>query len=232
MPRKQKLPVGEKVALVQQCLVGELSVSEASRIAGADTESVRSWIAQYEAEGAAGFLPQRKNCVYSAETKLNAVLDYLAGNGSLFDICKKYKIRHKRQLQDWIKVYNAHGDFNSTKFSGGGSYMKQGRETTQEERIQIAKECYASGKHYGEMALKYNVSYQQVRNWTLRYEELGEAGLEDRRGKRKKDQEPRTELEKAQIEIERLKHELHKAEMERDLLKKLDEVMRRDAYRK
>lgn len=232
MPRKQKLPVGEKVALVQQCLVGELSVSEASRIAGADTESVRSWIAQFEAEGATGFLPQRKNCVYNAETKLNAVLDYLAGSGSLFDICKKYKIRHKRQLQDWIKVYNAHGDFNSTKFSGGGSYMKQGRETTQEERIQIAKECYASGKNYGEMALKYNVSYQQVRNWTLRYEELGEAGLEDRRGKRKKDQEPRTELEKARIEIERLKHELHKAEMERDLLKKLDEVMRRDAYRK
>ena len=110
--------------------------------------------------------------------------------------------------------------------------MKQGRETTQEERIEIAKECYALGKNYGEMALKYNVSYQQVRNWTLRYEELGEAGLEDRRGKRKKDQEPRTELEKAQIEIERLKHELHKAEMERDLLKKLDEVMRRDAYRK
>lgn len=82
------------------------------------------------------------------------------------------------------------------------------------------------------MALKYNVSYQQVRNWTLRYEELGEAGLEDRRGRRKKDQEPRTELEKAQIEIERLKHELYKAEMERDLLKKLDEVVRRDAYRK
>ena len=66
----------------------------------------------------------------------------------------------------------------------------------------------------------------------LKYEELGEAGLQDRRGKRKKDQQPRTELEKAQIEIERLKHALHKAEMERDLLKKLDEVVRRDVYRK
>ena len=110
--------------------------------------------------------------------------------------------------------------------------MKQGRDTTQEERIQIAKECIASGKNYGEMALKYNVSYQQVRKWTLRYEELGAAGLEDRRGQRKKAQEPRTPLEEAQIEIERLKHELHKAEMERDLLKKLDEVVRRDVYHK
>jgi len=110
--------------------------------------------------------------------------------------------------------------------------MRQTRSTTQEERIQIARECIASGKNYGELAIKYNVSYQQVRSWTLRFEELGEAGLEDRRGKRKKDQTPRTELEKAQIEIEQLKHKLYLAQMERDLLKKLDEIERRDAYRK
>ena len=110
--------------------------------------------------------------------------------------------------------------------------MKKARSTTQEERLQIVKGCLESGRNYGEMALKYNVSYQQVRTWTLRFEELGEAGLEDRRGKRKKDQTPRTELEAAQIEIERLKHELYKAEMERDLLKKLDEIERRDAFRK
>ena len=110
--------------------------------------------------------------------------------------------------------------------------MKQGRDTTQEERIQIVKDCLASGKNYSKMALKYNVSYQQARTWTLRFEEMGEAGLEDRRGKRKKDQVPRTELEKAQIEIEQLKHKLYLAEMERDLLKKLDEIERRDAFRK
>lgn len=110
--------------------------------------------------------------------------------------------------------------------------MKQGRETTKEERLEIARDCLSSGKNYGEMALKYKVSYQQVRTWTLRFEELGEAGLEDRRGKRKKDQTPRTELEAAQIEIERLKHRLYLAEMERDLLKKLDEIERGDAFHK
>ena len=106
--------------------------------------------------------------------------------------------------------------------------MSKGRETTLEERVQIAKDSLASGKNYGEMAKKYNISYQQARSWTLHYEELGEAGLEDRRGKRKKDQTPRTELEKAQIEIERLKHQLYMAEMERDLLKKLNELERGD----
>ncbi len=110
--------------------------------------------------------------------------------------------------------------------------MKQGRETTQAERIEIAKACIESGKNYGEIALKYRVSYQQARSWTQKFEELGKAGLEDRRGKRKKDQEPRSELEKARIEIEQLKHKLYLAEMERDLLKKLDEIERRDAYRR
>ena len=232
MPHKQKMAPEEKVALVQRCLSGELSASEAGRLAGVSKKGIAIWISRYESEGAEAFLPNQRNRVYSPELKAAAVRDYLSGEGSILEICKKYKIRNTFQLSQWIKVYNAHGDFNTVRQTGGGSYMKQGRNTTQEERIQIAKECYASGKNYGELALKYNVSYQQVRNWTLRYEELGEAGLEDRRGKRKKDQEPRTELEKAQIEIERLKHELHKAEMERDLLKKLDEVVRRDAFGK
>ncbi len=110
--------------------------------------------------------------------------------------------------------------------------MRQGRKTTWEERIQIVKECIAGGKNYGEIARKYQVSYPQVRNWTHRFEEQGEAGLEDRRGRRKKDQVPRTELEQAQIEIEQLKHKLYLAEMERDLLKKWDELERRDASQK
>lgn len=110
--------------------------------------------------------------------------------------------------------------------------MKQGRDTTLEERIQIVKDCITGGKNYGEVAQKYQVSYQQVRTWTLRFEEMGEAGLQDRRGRRKKDQTPRTELEQAQIEIEQLKHKLYLAEMENALLKKLDEVERRDASQK
>lgn len=106
--------------------------------------------------------------------------------------------------------------------------MSKTRNNRLEERLQIVQECLASDKNYGEMAKKYKVSYQQVRTWTLRYLELGKSGLEDRRGKRKKDQIPRTDLEKAQIEIEKLKHQLYMAEMERDLLKKLNELERGD----
>ena len=68
--------------------------------------------------------------------------------------------------------------------------MKQGQKTTFEERVQIARECIAVGKNYGEIALKYQVSYQQVRTWALWFEQMGEVGLQDRRGRRKKDQTP------------------------------------------
>lgn len=232
MPQKQKLRPEEKAKIVKKYLEGKVSMTGAAAEAGVDWKTLQGWVMQYEAEGAAAFLPNRRNQTYSPEIKLQAVQEYLSGNGSQAEISKKYGLRSKKQLQSWLKVYNAHGDFNSRKDSGGGSYMKQGRDTTQEERVRIVKDCLSSGKNYGEMALKYKVSYQQVRTWTLRFEEMGEAGLEDRRGKRKKDQVPRTELEKAQIEIEQLKHKLYLAEMERDLLKKLDEIERRDAFRK
>ena len=232
MPQKSKLNAEEKVEIIRKYQQGEISLAQAAREASVETATIYRWSTRYEAEGADGFLSYQKNRVYPSELKLKAVQEYLSGSGSLREISKKYKLRNERQLSNWIKVYHAHGDFNSVKFSGGGSYMKQGRDTTQEERVQIVKDCLASGKNYGEMALKYKVSYQQVRTWTLRFEEMGERGLEDRRGKRKKDQVPRTELEKAQIEIEQLKHKLYLAEMERDLLKKLDEIERRDAFRK
>ena len=226
---KARIGYEKKVEIVTRYLSGKTSYGESVRAANNSKASFSRWVAQYKAGGATALLPQKKNKHYAPEVKLSAVLAYLSGEGSLAKICEKYGLRSDRQLRAWIKVYNAHGDFNSVKYSGGGSYMKQGRDTTKEERLEIVKDCLASGKNYGEMALKYQVSYQQVRTWTLRFEEMGEAGLEDRRGKRKKDQTPRTELEAAQIEIEQLKHKLYLAEMERDLLKKLDEIDKRDA---
>ena len=191
---------------------------------------IEEWIIQYKQNGTSAFLPEKHNRRYSDETKIQAITDYLTGKGSLREITARYKIRSKAILQCWIKKYNSGKGFQ--RKMTGGSRMKGSRSTTVEERVQIAKDCIANGGNYGDTALKYKVSYQQVYQWTKKFKEMGAAGLEDRRGKRKKDQTPRTELEKAQIEIERLKHELYLTQMERDLLKKLDEIERREAYRK
>ena len=228
MPHKKKATTEEIIRVIHAYLSEEIELKDAAQQLQVHTSTIRRWIRHYKAEGIQFFMPHEHNRVYSAELKMKAVLSYLNGEGGYMFICQKYKIRSTCQLRDWIKLYNAHGDLNSRKHSGGGSYMSTSRNTTQEERLQIVKESLASGRNYGEVAQKYNVSYQQVRNWTLRYEKMGEAGLEDRRGRRKKGQKPRTELEKAQIEIEKLKHQLYMAEMERDLLKKLQELERRD----
>lgn len=230
MPKKGKIKAEEKIRIVQACVEGKLSQAEAASRAGVDEASIRDWLVRYRSEGSMGFVEQDQRA-YSAELKLQAVTDYLSGGLSQRKICEKYHIRSNRQLRNWIKVYNSGEDFNKHKMSGG-SRMKKTRKTTQEERIEIAKDCIANGNNYGETALKYQVSYQQVYTWVKKFSELGEAGLEDRRGQRTAQQEPRTEEEELRVEIAQLKHELYMTRMERDLLKKLEEVERRDAYRK
>ena len=131
MSQKSKLSVEEKAEIIRKYQQGEISLSQAARYAEVGLTTIYRWSARYEAEGAAGFLPYQQNRVYPPEQKLKAVREYLSGAGSLEEISKKYKLQNDRQLHNWIKVYNAHGTFNSAKFSGGGSYMKQRRETTQ-----------------------------------------------------------------------------------------------------
>lgn len=232
MRKQERISIEEKVKVIQEYLDGKVSYRDSMKRGRCSETTFLRWVKRYQVEGVDAFVPHERNRCYPRELKLQAIRDYLAGEGSQEEIARRYHLRSSKQLWNWIRVYNTHGDFNSVKQSGGGSYMRQGRETTQEERMEIVRDCIASGKNYGAMAVKYKVSYQQVRSWTLRFEEMGEAGLEDRRGKRKKDQAPRTELEKAQIEIEQLKHKLYLAEMENGLLKKLEEIERGDALGK
>ena len=123
MPQKQKLETEKKVKIVKRYLAGEVSMSEAAAEGGVDRKTLQRWVMQYEAEGAAAFLPNRRNHAYSPELKLQAVQEYLSGKESQAELSKKYGLRDRRQLRNWLKVYHAHGDFNSVKFSGGGSYM-------------------------------------------------------------------------------------------------------------
>ena len=224
-----KISLAIKQKVVTEIESGRLSQSEAARRLGINKETIRSWLSAYRSEGNIGLESDSKNRIYSVQTKLQAVEAYLTGKYSQQRICEIFKIRSKAQLQNWLKVYNSGKEF---KQMSGGSRMKSTHKATKEERIRIAKECLTSGNNYGEIAKKYGVSYQQARTWTLKYKELGEAGLEDRRGKRKYEQEPRTELEQAQIEIAQLKHQLRMAEMENHLLKKLKEIERRDTLGK
>ena len=70
------------------------------------------------------------------------------------------------------------------------------------------------------MTLKYDCSYQQVRNWVIRYEKMGQAGLEDRRGRRIASLPSRTPEEELRDKIAELERRNLDLQMENDLLKK------------
>ena len=227
---KGKYQVELKIKIVQEYLTGKQSVKSLAKQYGVGVTSIKEWIVLYRHNGITALESENQNQVYSEEIKREAVKEYLSGKGSTITITAKYGMRSTMQLRNWIKEYNSGRGFR--RKMSGGSRMKEARPTTEEKRIQIAKDCIANGGNYGETALKFDVSYQQVYQWVKKFKEKGEAGLEDRRGKRLKDQTPRTREEELEIEIAKLKHELYMTKMERDVLKKLDEIVRRDAYRK
>ena len=166
---------------------------------------------------------EHKNKVYSAELKLQAVQDYLAGKGSLRQLCKQYGIKDKKQLRNWISCYNGHKDFKERSGARGEIYMTKGRKTTQEERSQIVAFCIEHGKDYALTVETYQVSYQQIYSWVRKYEASGVDGLVDRRGKTKPVDEL-TETERLRQENRMLQAKLKDKEMEIALLKKLREL--------
>jgi transposase-like protein len=232
MSRKSKIDPVLKVELVEMYLRDEIGIREAAKQAGLSgngTEPFRKWIDIYQNEGPAGLLEQKHNKYYSQEIKLAAVNDYLRGTESMQTIAARYGLRSRNQLQNWIKAYNTHGEIKC-RGSGGGSYMRKARQTTPEERLEIVWACLANDKNYGAMALKYNCSYQQVRNWVMRYEKMGSAGLEDRRGKRAGTQPARTPEEEQRDRIAELERKIRNLQMENDLLKKVRELEMKDRY--
>lgn len=107
--------------------------------------------------------------------------------------------------------------------------MKDGRKTTHAERIEIAQWTIANELNYVEATKHFDVSYGQVYAWVKKFKQGGESSLADRRGKAKEDNGQLTELEKKDLEIKRLKARLEYVSTEAAVLKKLQEIERRNA---
>ena len=222
MERKEKYSYELKLEVVLRCISGKNSVYSEAKKYNVSRATIVKWITNYQSLGPDGLRVTSTNAKYSPELKLNAVLDYLNGKGSRVEICKKYGIRSTRQLHNWILKYNSHGTL-TTPNPGGKPIMTTGRTTTFDERIEIVEYCIAHSRNYAETAEKFQISYQQARNYTIKYEQHGIEGLRDGRGRRKAVEEL-TELEKLRAEVKILRAEKERAEMEVSFLKKLAEI--------
>ena len=161
MGRKMKILSEIKIEVVKEYLAGKISVQQIAYQLQVSDFAVEEWIRRYKAFGVDGLIPKSKNKYYSPEIKLQAVTDYANGDGSLYDICVRYKISSHSVLQGWIKKYNGYNTFKSYN-TKGANIMTNGRKTTYEERIEIVTFCIANDNDYKLTTTKYNVSYQQI----------------------------------------------------------------------
>lgn len=221
---KRKYSPEEKLQIVKQVLEGRQSPSSLAKIYNVTSFAIAEWVRNYTSIGAAAFY-QRGWTKRSCSEKKAAVLDYQSNRWSMREICKKYKIKSTCQLRQWIKKYNGHEKLKSSGI-GAGNIMTKGRKTTFEERLEIVQYCIANAHDYQGTAEKHHISYQQARNYTVKYEANGIEALKDGRGKRKESDEM-TELEKLRAENRLLRAEKEHAEMEAFFLKKLAEIERR-----
>jgi len=221
-----KLSREDILGILNLYLEGNHSFEQLSVQVGIHKSTLKEWYLKFKVFGKEVFdnhFPQRQ---YSTEQKISAVEDYLTGEYSLYELMMKHQISGRTILMKWVKKYTSHSEL---KDSGKGlsQAMTKGRKTTIEERIQIAQDCIVGGKNYQEIAQQYQVSYQQVYQWVKKYEAAGKQGLVDGRG-RTKSEEELTETEKLQLKIKKMERENERLRAENLLLKKLEELERRE----
>lgn len=227
MGRKSKYSIEQKVRAVQDYLDGKRSSIQIRHDLGMNNgENVLlGWVAKYKKHGDAAFYHKKHNRSYTKEFKEMAVSEYLAGKGSIEQICLKYDIFSASTLRQWIKRYNGHME-QEDYCPQGDVYMTKSRKTTLKEKIEIVKYCIENDKQYKLAAIEYEVSYAQVYQWVKKYLESGEEGLVDNRGKHKSDEEV-DETESLRRKVARLERQLEESNNENELLKKVKEMERR-----
>ena len=139
-------------------------VMDAVSTFGVSKNTIRQWRIKMLAHGNDALTTQPKSTHYPAQLKIQAAESYMAGEGSQDDICRKYGIRNRGQLQRWVLKYTQ-GEVLKSSPGGKSRAMNKGRNTTYEERLEIAQYCIAHDNNYQETAELYQVSYQQVYSW-------------------------------------------------------------------
>lgn len=220
-----KITYEKKLQAVLEYLRGDTSQKIVAKKYNVTQASLQTWIRKFESEGKDGLKVSLVHKKYTKETKYSAVMDYLNGMISQEEICKKYKISSKTQLQRWILWYNDHRELKSSP-TGGNKLMIKARKTTFEERLEIVQFCINNNKRYDLTMNKYNVSYHQIYLWVHKYEQKGIDGLIDGRGKAKAKSDL-TEIDRLKAKNQILELEKKRLEMEINVLKKLQEIERR-----
>lgn len=218
-----KYTAEQKVDIVEAFLSGKVGYAQLHEVYGMNPDAIYKWIPRYLNHGIAAFERGSINRHYSKELKLRCIEAYLKGEGSLAEIVAKYNISSDSVLRRWILKYNANIELKDYEPKQEVYMAEASRKTTLGERKEIVEYCISHNNDYKGAASQYEVSYNQVYSWVKKYREKGEAGLIDKRGHHKGDEEV-DELERLRRENQRLKRQLEERDMLCELLKKVKEL--------
>ena len=226
MGRKQKYSKESKLLAIKQYQTGAKSISELAYKLGVAEIPIRQWIRNYESMGEQAFDNRVRNQAYTKEFKTEVIHAYLDGKGSYAELAKRYRIPSESVIAAWVSKYNRHNEIKAYD-PKGYVYMAKTRKATFEEKLEIIRWTMEHEHQYKLAAEKFDTSYAQIYNWVKKYKADGEEGLKDDRGKRKPI-ENLTELEKLKHEVELLRRKNERLEMEAEVIKKFQEIERRD----
>lgn len=226
MGRKPKHSKEIKLLAIEQYKKGIKSTGELSDELDVSLTTIGDWIRNYESIGETSLIHRSQNNSYSVDFKIEVIKAYINGEGSYRDLSKKYQISSDSLIVNWVSKYNR--DIEIKDYNPKGYvYMAKSRKVSYEEKLEIIKWTINNGLEYKLAAEKFETSYAQVYNWVKKYNEFGEDGLIDNRGKRK-DLEDLTEVEKLKREVEFLRRKNERLELEQEVIKKFQEIERRD----
>jgi len=230
MSRKIKYTPEEKIQACRDYLYGKKSALEICQSLGLGKGKPPGlfwkWIASYKVSGEVAFIKTAVNKAYSKEFKMSVVEKYIEGAGSLTELTAMHGISSVSTLNQWVLLYNSDMELKDYDPKQEVYMASARRKTTTDERKEIVIYCIEHLRDYKGTAEKYDVSYSQVYSWVKKYDDIGEEGLTDKRGRHKADEEV-DELEKLRRENKRLKRQLEERDMTVELLKKVKEFERR-----
>ena len=229
MGRKVKYSKEFKLEIIKRYFNGESSTALVNEYNLPKTYKnlIIVWAHRYEALGESGFESSNKNKSYSKEFKLKVINEYLSGKDSFRGLANTYNISTPEIVRSWVLAYN-NGEEIRDYDPKSEVYAMKSRKTTLEERLEIVKYVLDNNNDYKGAADHYNVPYSNVFNWVKKYNSSGEEGLSDKRGRPSDNQSKElTELEKKDIEIEKLKRQLEREQKVNEVLKKNLEIRER-----
>ena len=218
MGRKAKYSKEIKVDVCERYLGGKNGASELANEIGCTRSVLIKWVRNYEIHGATAFDVKEFNRSYTKEFKHQIINE--CEKESVYAVAAKYNITYE-VVRRWIMKYNK-GELEEYD-PHPEVYNMKNRKVTLEEKLEIVKWTIENNNDYKGAAFRYIVPYHSVFRWVKQYNEIGEEGLKDNRG-RNKSEKDLTELEKKEREIEKLKLELDRVKRAEEILKKNLEI--------